>query len=216
MRVPDAGPWVGAVKMVTKSTQRKVVVERRVSKDGAIRFDARWYCPDASLSDAALLAGRGFCRGHKKGTCGFSTRAEAEAAGYAAQTAARSATLGFDPSLDQSVTLGEVATRWFESGPPRIGVQTMRGYRERWRSWCRRNPAMPLVPAVSVTRAKVVDWLQDLRRDGLAASTMRQDLILLRHILGHATDIGLTTVNAADGVSAPASLQGKPAKRPLR
>jgi integrase len=148
-----------------------------------------------------------------KGTSGFLTEEEAEAAAHAKQ--AELAALG-RPTISSNanaVTMTDVCEWWIKSAPSGIGARTLRGYAERWRAMTNRDPVIGLSPVISISKSRIVGWLADSRAAGHSDSTMRQDLILLRHIARYAVLLDLISEDFTTGIKAPSSVQGKPSKR---
>lgn len=194
---------------------RTVVVEAYMLKDGTQKYAARWYCPHWTLCTPALLGDREFCKGHKKGTSGFDTKADAMVAGHRAQERAATATPTMAFADAASMTMNQLAHQWFESGQANFkSPRTERGYKDRWRAWTTRSPQIGLIPVSAVQPMHITQWLTELRVRGYSYSTMRQDLVVLRRILGFAVVNGLIDKNPAADANTPGSLKPTPGKQP--
>jgi integrase len=193
-------------------TRKVIALKPTKRKDGSLSYKARYYHPDYTHCEKALKKGNKYCSGHTAGTVSDS-EAEALAKGWALQAELAGSGKPIISTDPDTVTMDETCGMWIRSAPSGIGSRTLRGYAERWRAMKNRDQVIGMTPVASVTKVRVVGWLSASRDLGHSDSTMKQDLILLRHIARYAVLLDLIAEDFTKDIKAPSSLQGKPSKR---
>ncbi len=176
------------------------------------RWKGRYFHPDHTWCERGLKLGH--CKGHTDGLSGYLNEKDAL---LAAQDRQSQAKFAGSPATSEvkDTTLHDVCSLWLNSGPSGIGESTLRWYAELWRAWTNKNSLIGQLAAADVTPLHVSMWLGDLREEGLAQSTIRSHVILIRHILRYAVNpLGLRADNPAAPITAPQSKKRTPSNQP--
>ena len=145
----------------------------------------------------------GHCKGHKRGLSGHATKKDALAAAYATERHLK--LQGATKHAAQTLTLDEVAQLWLDSDRD-VKESTVTWYRNLWSAWTSKDPKLVTTPITAITPLRVSNWLKTLRNEGLAKSTLRSHLVLLRSICGYAVHpMQLIDTNPCTGIKPPKS-----------